>query len=83
MSKWEYAYIEFTFKSVEIWFVTPSGNTVRTEPIQRKEKLEFEARRQIAKLCSEGWEIFQITRRGDASVIFPTVGDVFHFKRQS
>jgi hypothetical protein len=90
MTQWEYAYIEYNSENenIETWFATPVGNNGYDTPVPRKAVRRFVLHQQIARLCGEGWEIFQITSAfGGAGrytvTSFPTNGHVFHFKRQA
>jgi hypothetical protein len=92
MTKWEYAYIYYDGTSprpnggVQTWFASIGGNNGYTEPIPLKENYAVIWHQQIAKLCDDGWEIFQVTHPFTNLIppgrIFPVEGDILHFKRQ-
>ena len=89
MAKWEYAYVCYNSDyGVQTWFPTSSnGNTGRTQEIPRKGDVSAIMRQQIARLCEEGWEIFQVVPKiigGSASSWShpeQPVENVYHFRR--
>jgi hypothetical protein len=92
MAKWEYAYICYSAKhGVQTWLPTSSdGSTGYTEQIPHKGDPAAIIRQQVARLCGEGWEIFQVTTE-----VIPATGggaysrpaapmeNVYHFRRSS
>lgn len=92
MANWEYAYICYSARhGVQTWLPASSNGTRgRTQEIPRKGDINAIIRQEIARLCEEGWEIFQVSTAipaissGYASRSQPDSPreNVYHFRRQ-
>jgi hypothetical protein len=92
MAKWEYAYISYNLEyGVQTWLPTSSdGSKGRTQEIPRKGgDLDTIIRQQIARLCEEGWEIFQVSTTIEPGTTTSWANpnrpknNVYHFRRSS
>jgi hypothetical protein len=84
MTRFEYAYILWDDRSgVVTWLPSSSsGDSGRAERVPRKVDEDTIMRQQIALLCEQGWEIFQVSPIGytEYSHARPSK-NVYHFRR--
>ena len=65
MAIWEYAYIQTSGDYTITWFADSTGE--RKDEFWSQHYADTVTMQQVALLCSEGWEIFQVTAHGGSN----------------
>ncbi len=77
MAIWEYAFTEASGDYVITWFADSNGG--RKLEVWAQNNTDVVMMQQVASLCGEGWEIFQVTAHGGSSKKPGSFG--YHFRR--
>jgi len=60
MTKWDYCEVRFRGNTLEVWMYTPEEVKAKTFVPFMEKKPEMEARKQMALLGNQGWEMVAV-----------------------